>query len=617
MCCVMSTPFKYWAFISYSHLDKGWADWLHRALETYRLPSRLRQAVSPAGSSRYLFPVFRDRDELPSSADLNSSISAALAASKALIVVCSPHAASSRWVDAEIRAFQGLGRSDEIFCLVVDGEPNAPPSAASRECFPPSLRARAADGREPLAADARDINLRDDAKLRLIAGILGVGFDDLRQRDRRRRRRRLVRGAAAIAASVIALPTAYVASADSGLSVPGGLAVRLWLDRYELSIMRSVHNESEIQRAATLAKDRLLEKLHHEWVTQSWLTLNPTRIAGPKFAISPWISSSAVCSSLRSLPMNDARLEAFLKAAEAPFTPQLPVEANGVKFGWLVGGSDFPLAEATLWTLAELSVALSRSDVTDPRLRQVFDQSLNYTQEVADLYYPLGSGGWNMFPRQESLEDHSTYTSALALLALLEMNQAGLAWRGDRARLRSMLRATAAWLANQFDDRATPPGWRIAPSDSGPIVDGLTLQIYSELLRAEAEAGVPIPQKILDAIPNHVDRLVGRPPDYPATAGEITRVFKNFDDAHVTRWISVRFLWHPWAIETTQRWLHRLERLGGATEAKVQSRRALGHLVVDLHPLFEEAALGTTPTYIRSETLYAVGTVLQKARSLR
>ena len=29
---------KYWAFISYSHRDAKWATWLHRALESYRVP---------------------------------------------------------------------------------------------------------------------------------------------------------------------------------------------------------------------------------------------------------------------------------------------------------------------------------------------------------------------------------------------------------------------------------------------------------------------------------------------------------------------------------------------------------------------------------------------------
>ena len=33
--------FKYRAFISYSHADEEWAKWLHKALETYRVPKRL------------------------------------------------------------------------------------------------------------------------------------------------------------------------------------------------------------------------------------------------------------------------------------------------------------------------------------------------------------------------------------------------------------------------------------------------------------------------------------------------------------------------------------------------------------------------------------------------
>ena len=43
----MSPEFRYRAFISYSHSDERWAQWLHRALETYRLPRHLvgREAV--------------------------------------------------------------------------------------------------------------------------------------------------------------------------------------------------------------------------------------------------------------------------------------------------------------------------------------------------------------------------------------------------------------------------------------------------------------------------------------------------------------------------------------------------------------------------------------------
>ncbi len=75
----MADPFKYRAFISYSHQDKAWGDWLHKALETYRVPRRLVGRVTRDGAiPRRLFPIFRDREEPPTSSDLGANISEAL-----------------------------------------------------------------------------------------------------------------------------------------------------------------------------------------------------------------------------------------------------------------------------------------------------------------------------------------------------------------------------------------------------------------------------------------------------------------------------------------------------------------------------------------------------------
>src|ERR1700745_1847979 len=99
--------YKYWAFISYSHQDRAWGNWLHRSLEPYRLPGRLVGREHWSGPlPRRLAPVFRDRDELPSSADLSSVINQALLDSRYLIVVCSPQSATSRWVNEEIKHFK-------------------------------------------------------------------------------------------------------------------------------------------------------------------------------------------------------------------------------------------------------------------------------------------------------------------------------------------------------------------------------------------------------------------------------------------------------------------------------------------------------------------------------
>src|SRR5215469_7764296 len=100
------SEFHYRAFISYSHSDNVWAAWLHKALETYRVPSRLIGTVTGHGAiPRRLHPVFRDRDELASTTDLGRTVNAALAQSENLIVICSPASAASRWVNEEVLAY--------------------------------------------------------------------------------------------------------------------------------------------------------------------------------------------------------------------------------------------------------------------------------------------------------------------------------------------------------------------------------------------------------------------------------------------------------------------------------------------------------------------------------
>ncbi|MDP1698428.1 MAG: toll/interleukin-1 receptor domain-containing protein [Xanthomonadaceae bacterium] len=176
---------RYHAFISYSHADETWARWLQRALERYRVPKRLRQRENADLLPARLYPVFRDRDELASADDLSEAILRALAESGALIVVCSPAAAASRWVNEEIRYFQARGLSHRVFCLLVAGSPD--PSAS--DCaFPPALLHNE-DGsprHEPLAADVFSDG-KHNALLKIAAGLLCVGVDDLKRRDAQRR----------------------------------------------------------------------------------------------------------------------------------------------------------------------------------------------------------------------------------------------------------------------------------------------------------------------------------------------------------------------------------------------------------------------------------------------
>lgn len=198
--------FRYRAYISYSHNDEDWAAWLHRALESYHVPRHLVGNKTSVGEvPQRIRPVFRDRDDLSSATDLEDTVKQALADSENLIVVCSPEAAASHWVNEEIRQFAGLGRADRIFCIIVNGEPAADGSVSG--CFPAAL---AEIGMlEPLAADLRKwADGKHVAKLKLIAGLLGIRLDDLRQRDlQRRRKRQFLAGLGAVAVMTLAIMT--------------------------------------------------------------------------------------------------------------------------------------------------------------------------------------------------------------------------------------------------------------------------------------------------------------------------------------------------------------------------------------------------------------------------
>lgn len=201
----MGDGLKYWAFLSYSHADKSWAKWLHRALETYNVPRHLIGRATPGGKiPRKIQPVFRDRDELPVSTDLSATVRAALQQSRYLIVLCSPDAARSKWVDQEILEFRAARGEENILCAIVGRAPSANEDFADPNAgvFPDAVM-KGEERAEPLAADLRrGYDGKRLGKLKVIAGLLGIGLDELVQRDLQRRHRRLLGLTAAMASGM-------------------------------------------------------------------------------------------------------------------------------------------------------------------------------------------------------------------------------------------------------------------------------------------------------------------------------------------------------------------------------------------------------------------------------
>lgn len=178
----------YRAFLSYSHADEKTARKLHRWLETYRIPARLVGSQTRFGKvPPRLAPIFRDRNELPAATSLGEEVRQALAQSEALLVLCSPAARTSRWVEAEIALFRTLHPDRPVLAALLEGDPD--------ESFPPALTARDHDGQrlEPIAADFRPEH--DGAKLarfKIVAGLTGLALDQIIQRDAQRQLRRVI-----------------------------------------------------------------------------------------------------------------------------------------------------------------------------------------------------------------------------------------------------------------------------------------------------------------------------------------------------------------------------------------------------------------------------------------
>lgn len=202
----MEQKFKYTAFISYSHADQKVVNWLHRALEQYGVPEALVGKETPAGKVPKKFdPFFRDRDDLSAAANLTSSIKDALKQSKFLIVVCSPNATNSKWVEKEILAFKKLRGDDNILCLIADTD-----RTGKIPTFPRALwddaNLKKKGYFEPIAADMRPSgDGKRMAKLKLISGLLGVELDTLVQRETKRRQIQMVIMTATFTLSTIVL----------------------------------------------------------------------------------------------------------------------------------------------------------------------------------------------------------------------------------------------------------------------------------------------------------------------------------------------------------------------------------------------------------------------------
>ena len=247
---------QYDAFISYRHtpLDSRIAKEVQTRLERAVIPAAIRKQTGKKRINR----VFRDKEELPITSDINDDITLALQNSQFLIVICSENTSASIWVQREIDEFLTTHDISKVLTVLAGGEP--------QDVIPETLRFREelVDGVltrkeiEPLSCDfrGRSRKLRQQEFPRLLAVILGCSYDDLRQRQRRRKLQQLFSGLLA------------------GLLLVSGIAIYA-LDRAhriaEQAETIALQKEQIEEEAETIAlqKDQLQEQYNNTLITQS------------------------------------------------------------------------------------------------------------------------------------------------------------------------------------------------------------------------------------------------------------------------------------------------------------------------------------------------------------
>jgi WD40 repeat protein len=254
------------AFISYSRKDKVFAACLHKALGNYTPPRDL-----PLPQRR--LDVFRDEDDFTGT-EYFQSVERHLKDSSKLIVLCSPAARASQFVNDEIERFALARGADHIIPLLVAGLPNneATSEQSALMAFPDALCAHL---KMPLATDYRgfdpgrprvDRGAYESSWYMTLANLYDIPRAQIEERDRKRRIywQRIIGGAVLLAVLVLGgLVTAIVMGSretlrQENLKVANSLAYRA--EQTEADARTPGESQSlsrDLRRSALLAAESL------------------------------------------------------------------------------------------------------------------------------------------------------------------------------------------------------------------------------------------------------------------------------------------------------------------------------------------------------------------------
>jgi hypothetical protein len=196
------------AFISYSRKDRPFAVLLEHTLRRYTPPRGL-----PVPKRR--LNIFRDQEDF-AGAEYYKAVGRHLQGSRKLIVICSPNARASSFVNDEIQRFTQVHSAEDLIPVLIAGSPETDLANNAEMAFPAALCERL---EVPLASDYRGFDPKSSklqsARYRyswykLLADICDCSRPEIEQREKRRKSRQRMQWGGASAVISICLAIAAV-----------------------------------------------------------------------------------------------------------------------------------------------------------------------------------------------------------------------------------------------------------------------------------------------------------------------------------------------------------------------------------------------------------------------
>jgi hypothetical protein len=296
----------------------------------------------------------------------------------------------------------------------------------------------------------------------------------------------------AAAAAAVALAALWFGLADGGYPVPGSRGVQRWLDRRERSVFRPAPSAARLRAAAADQRRALARHLLQTAMTADGWVLTDR---ATKDHTDAWAQTQTTAALFAAPEADRDRLPRCVQTLHRLFEPNPVCDPFIPGYGWPNYNDGEPSAEASTWALSAFAWALTPPGLVSAAERGRLLGRLDQVQTALDHCRSRDrrsgrpTGGWNLFPHQEDPGAGNAYITVLVCQGLLELRRADLPWHQSREDRDLLLAETVGWLLARFDGR----GWATPSRQAEELNDGLTLQIFATLLRAEADGRVQLP----------------------------------------------------------------------------------------------------------------------------